>query len=994
MADRWPWRFGSLLVVAAVLSLGAGSPADAAAAGGLQVAVRSADPAAVSVTLTNRSDQPCQVVDDALGTVAFTAVTQGGRAVAPTADFPNFTDDLGPSLTASLRTLAPGASITLPVETVATGPTGHALETVSWAPLAIVGALFPVAAGTPLAIQATYHSPVNIVSGPPLCAPAAGASGVAASPAAWRWLWVGLAAVGVVVIVGLVLLLARRRRSTVVAVLLAVAGGLLVVTAHPPAARAIVSTPDPALTGELANCLALFSAPGNDPSSIMEYLNGGVRTQVTYEPNYMNERELPGNPKLILWTPDDTHPYKGGTLPDMCDELYHELYHAWRDDHGGNDRHECVTKDGGYTGISIAEVDATRNENLLRAARAQDPRNFYGDHALPAEPCLPNHDPNDICTDQGCPKHPTPSPTAHTTSDPHLRTFDGRSYDFQGAGEFVAFADTSATGPNAMQLQVRQRPWPGSRFVATNTAAVADVEGDRVEVRADGQSGMTMLLNGVPTAMASGPLPHGGRLDYQPQGSPPWLVAYWPDGSYVEFTTWGTFSLTVLAYAAPDRAGKLSGLLGNNNGSNADDIPATTYDALYPHYADRMRVTPATSLFTYAPGTSTATYTIEGFPARPPAVTANASWAKAVCTAYGVTDPGDLAACIEDVAYTGSAEFLAADVAVAGSAAPPAATPTPSASAPGTPTAAQTTTVDSRPGAPSTVPFDGTAGQKVYIAISSTLPDSCAELVLRDPSGQQIGASCIINGGGLIDTVTLPDTGTYTIVITPVGTATGHTTLRWYYPVDRHTTISIDGAATSLAVDIPGSVGTLTFTGTAGQIVFADVPSSTLPDMCGVLWLIGPSGSPLSSGCVINGAGLIDRTVLPATGSYTLRLDPAGPVIGSVQVRLTSATDQTATITAGGPAVTAVISQPGAMSRFTFTATAGQAFTLDAIGSTFGDQCGTFTIVDAAGRFVAGACVIGGHGSMTTPKLAAGAYTVVVDPPNTTTGQATLRLHI
>jgi hypothetical protein len=43
--------------------------------------------------------------------------------------------------------------------------------------------------------------------------------------------------------------------------------------------------------------------------------------------------------------------------------------------------------------------------------------------------------------------------------DPHLVTFDGATYDFQSAGEFVAVKSTV----DDYQIQVRQEPWKGSR---------------------------------------------------------------------------------------------------------------------------------------------------------------------------------------------------------------------------------------------------------------------------------------------------------------------------------------------------------------------------------------------------------------------------------------------------------------------------------------------------------------------------------------------------
>lgn len=52
------------------------------------------------------------------------------------------------------------------------------------------------------------------------------------------------------------------------------------------------------------------------------------------------------------------------------------------------------------------------------------------------------------------------------------------------------------------------------------------------------------------------------------------------------------------------------------------------------------------------------------------------------------------------------------------------------------------------------------------------------------------------------------------------------------------------------------------------------------------LQLRDAGGATLSSGCVINGAGGIEPTVLPDTGTYTIVVDPSGSATGSVTLAL------------------------------------------------------------------------------------------------------------
>jgi hypothetical protein len=118
-------------------------------------------------------------------------------------------------------------------------------------------------------------------------------------------------------------------------------------------------------------------------------------------------------------------------------------------------------------------------------------------------------------------------------------------------------------------------------------------------------------------------------------------------------------------------------------------------------------------------------------------------------------------------------------------------------------------------------------------------------------------------------------------------------------------------------------VARLTFPATAGQKVFLDY-TSTLPDSCGVVTLFDPIDNVLAGGCVVDGKGFVDGIVLPTTGTYTVVVDPAGIDTGEIKLRLVAVTDQSAPITIGGPPVAATIGQSGAVSRLTFSATAGQ----------------------------------------------------------------------
>src|SRR6185369_11307220 len=110
-------------------------------------------------------------------------------------------------------------------------------------------------------------------------------------------------------------------------------------------------------------------------------------------------------------------------------------------------------------------------------------------------------------------------------------------------------------------------------------------------------------------------------------------------------------------------------------------------------------------------------------------------------------------------------------------------------------------------------------------------------------------------------------------------------------------TFRLDGPTATLRVDNPGNVARLTFSGVAGQKMYVDVSAATVKDECGLISLHDPADKLLANGCIIGGKGRIDAVVLPATGTYTIVLDPADNNTGEAVVHLISAKDEVGTIT-------------------------------------------------------------------------------------------------
>ncbi|MBI3227038.1 MAG: VWD domain-containing protein [Mycolicibacterium cosmeticum] len=740
----------------------------------------------------------------------------------------------------------------------------------------------------------------------------------------------------------------------------------------------------PALQADFAACAAKIDAAGikivNDiqrNGKDNKILTGG------------GDQVLPTDPTAVLigagsggklyWDPSETAELEKGVNAEKCAALVHEGKHLLDYNNGETPRAKCF-----YTGadgvqqdtrIAASEVNATYAENQYRRAVGLPPRTQYALSPLPPNnaPCE-KEKPKERPPNSGCSVVAVGAPCAGSNGDPHLTTFDGFRYDQMAAGEFT-LVRSQVSG---LRIQARQTAFPGSRDVTLNTAVAAEVAGDRVGVYlVDGTMEVHVNAKAVQVPAAGLTLSHRGVVGTDDDA----VRVDWPDGSTLEVRPIGRWGLSLIVGLAESHRGKTSGLLGNFNDDDGDDLALSDgkplggsgFDDLYPRFADSWRIGAQESLFDYQPGQSTQTFTDRSLPERP-IVAANLPYRKSaelICRRAGVTDPAVLDGCTIDVALTGQSVF-ATDAAVAQRV-----------------SAAGSVALDSG-GAPARTTVQGNAGQRLFVdAVRSTLPDQCGVLQLVGPDGVKLNTGCLNGGTGYIDGTVLPTSGEYAIVVAPVGSDTGRTELRTYVSTDQALDIEAGGPAVTATIMSPGALSSSNFRGSAGQKVFVTASDSTVPDQCAALQLFGPDGTRIETGCTAQGNGFLDGIELPTDGEYRIVFDPAGRDTGTVQLRLNTAVDQTGVVRINGSPATATIGQPGATSRLTFDGAAGQEVTVEATDSTLPGQCGILELRNPSGDVISRGCVVGGSGSTDPVNLPIGGrYTAVVDPAEDGVGSA------
>jgi RHS repeat-associated protein len=247
--------------------------------------------------------------------------------------------------------------------------------------------------------------------------------------------------------------------------------------------------------------------------------------------------------------------------------------------------------------------------------------------------------------------------------DTHITTLDNTHYDFQGVGEFTTLKSTT----DDFEIQVRQQPWGGSTKVTVATAIALKIDGQRIGFYLNDLD--SVKVNGIATTIANGTLYALGQTLITRNGGT--YDIFTANGDQIQVSFAGSYMNLGLGLS-DNRKGNVIGLLGNDNGNPNDDFAlrngtviggTITNQQLYGDYANSWRITQPTSLFDYAAGQTTNTFTDLTFPNTIVTSTtltpAQRAAALQTARAAGITDPTLLEDAILDIAQTnGAPEFI------------------------------------------------------------------------------------------------------------------------------------------------------------------------------------------------------------------------------------------------------------------------------------------------------------------------------------------------
>jgi hypothetical protein len=313
-------------------------------------------------------------------------------------------------------------------------------------------------------------------------------------------------------------------------------------------------------------------------------------------------------------------------------------------------------------------------------------------------------------------------------------------------------------------------------------------------------------------------------------------------------------------------------------------------------------------------------------------------------------------------------------------------------------------TLTNRAGQNARLSFSGNAGQWISLVVSDVTiaATSCCTsttVAIYKPDGTILLAPLAIPQAGVTtQSVQLPVSGSYTIVLDPYNAVAGNATLTLWE--DLSPPISINGPAVVLQFTHVGQNSRLLFSGNAGQWVSIGTSDSTISavNCCSSskVSIYKPDGTALLSPFDFYQAGGGTPSVqLPVTGTYAIVVEPFNDMLGNVTLWLSE--DLSPPISINGPAVT-LTNRVGQNARLFFSGSTGQWVSVGVSDTNIAAvNCCTTSKVsilkpDGTALLSPLDFYSVGAGTPSVQLPTSGTYAIFVDPVNALAGNATITL--
>jgi len=317
------------------------------------------------------------------------------------------------------------------------------------------------------------------------------------------------------------------------------------------------------------------------------------------------------------------------------------------------------------------------------------------------------------------------------------------------------------------------------------------------------------------------------------------------------------------------------------------------------------------------------------------------------------------------------------------------------------------------PGQNGFLTFSASAGQQVSVLVQSTSAEGFEgtwDTRLLRPDGTQ--QAVVTTSGtttsygplayGFMDVQVLPASGTYTVAVDPRVMSSGTVTVKIFTVTHETPSISADGAPVSVRITTPGQNGRLPFNGVEGQLVSATMTWLSAGGFDGTwdLRILKPDGTELTSSAIYTPytVGFVDAMALPTSGTYTLAIDPRGPVMGPVDARLYTFVNVTTPIASDGTPVSVPIAKPGQNGRLPFSGVQGQLVSASMTWTSAGAFDGTWDLIilkpdgtQLTSGTIYAPYTVGFVDTIALPST--GTYTLLINPRSMATGTVDARLY-